>query len=410
MIKQSIVGLLLLPLAVQAQEWPQFRGPEGQGLSKVTSAPVKWSDSSPNVKWKVAIDGLGWSSPVVQENHVWLTTATEGGKSLRAVCVDAAAGKILHNVEVFHVDSPGPKHGKNSFASPTPVLDKDRVYVHFGPNGTACLATDGKVLWKQQSLKYNPVHGAGSSPVLVGEALMFTCDGVESPYLIALDRKTGNPRWKAAREPNPDQKKFSFCTPLPIEVGKTIQVVSPFAGGVTSYDPATGRPIWYVRYANGYSVVPRPVYGHGMIYLSTGFDTPAILAIRVDGKGDVTESHVAWKLDKGAPRNSSPLLVGDELYIVSDQGVASCIEAKTGKVHWQERIGGNFSASPTFAAGNLYFVSEEGVTTVVKPGTTFTQVAKNELKAKTFASPAPIEGAMFFRTEKELLRIEAESK
>jgi len=409
MIKTAIV-CLLLQVSVHAQDWPQFRGPEGQGLSKVASAPVKWSDSSPNVKWKVAIDGLGWSSPVVQDNRVWMTTATEGGKSLRAICVDAAAGKILHNVEVFRLESPGPKHGKNSFASPTPVLDKDRVYVHFGPNGTACLATDGKVLWKQQSLKYNPVHGAGSSPVLVGEALLFTCDGVESPYLIALDRKTGNPRWKAAREPNPDQKKFSFCTPLPIEVGKTIQVVSPFAGGVTSYDPATGRPIWHVRYVNGYSVVPRPVYGHGMIYLSTGFDTPTMLAIKVDGKGDVTETHVAWKLDKGAPRNSSPLLVGEELYIVSDQGVATCIEAKTGKVHWQERIGGNFSASPVFVAGNLYFLSEEGVTTVVKPGTTFTQVAKNELKAKTFASPAPIEGAMFFRTEKELLRIEAETK
>jgi outer membrane protein assembly factor BamB len=409
MIKRSLVWLLL-PLIVEAQDWPQFRGPEGQGLSTVTAAPVKWSESSPNIKWKVTLDGQGWSSPVVEGAQVWLTTATEGGKSLRAICVDSAAGKILHNVEVFHVESPGPKHGKNSFASPTPVLDKDRVYVHFGPNGTACLATDGKILWKQQSLKYNPVHGAGSSPVLVGEALLFTCDGLESPYLIALDRKTGNPRWKAPREANPDQKKFSFCTPLAIEVGKTLQVVSPFAGGVTSYDPATGRPIWYVRYVNGYSVVPRPVYGHGMVFLSTGFDTPSMLAIKADGKGDVTETHVAWKLDKGAPRNASPLLVGDDLYIVSDQGVATCIEAKTGKVRWQERIGGNFSASPTFVAGNIYFVSEEGVTTVVKPGTAFTQVAKNELKAKTFASPAPIQGAMFFRTEKELLRIEAETK
>lgn len=409
MIQRSMICLLLLPLVVQAQDWPQFRGPEGQGLSKVTAAPVKWSDSSPNVKWKVAIDGKGWSSPVILDKHLWMTTATDGGKSLRAVCVDAEAGKILHNVEVFKLDSPGPIHQKNSHASPTPVLDKDRVYVHFGTTGTACLSAEGKILWKQ-TLKYVPVHGGGSSPALVGENLILSCDGAESPFLISLDRKTGQQRWRAAREPNPDPKKFSFCTPLPIEVGKTIQVVSPFAGGVTSYDPATGRPIWYVRYVNGYSVVPRPVYGHGMVFMSTGFDTPTILAIKADGKGDVTETHVAWKLDKGAPRNSSPLLVGDELYIVSDQGIATCIEAKTGKVHWQERIGGNFSASPVFVAGNLYFLSEEGVTTVVKPGTTFTSVAKNELKAKTFASPAPIEGAMFFRTEKELLRIEAEAK
>lgn len=409
MIQRSMICLLLLPLVVQAQDWPQFRGPEGQGLSKVTAAPIKWSDSSPNVKWKVAIDGKGWSSPVILDKHLWMTTATDGGKSLRAVCVDAEAGKILHNVEVFKLDSPGPIHQKNSHASPTPVLDKDRVYVHFGTTGTACLSAEGKILWKQ-TLKYVPVHGGGSSPALVGENLILSCDGAESPFLISLDRKTGQQRWRAAREPNPDPKKFSFCTPLPIEVGKTIQVVSPFAGGVTSYDPATGRPIWYVRYVNGYSVVPRPVYGHGMVFMSTGFDTPTILAIKADGKGDVTETHVAWKLDKGAPRNSSPLLVGDELYIVSDQGIATCIEAKTGKVHWQERIGGNFSASPVFVAGNLYFLSEEGVTTVVKPGTTFTSVAKNELKAKTFASPAPIEGAMFFRTEKELLRIEAEAK
>lgn len=409
MIQRSIVWLLL-PLVVEAQDWPQFRGPEGQGLSKVTSAPTKWSDSSPNVRWKTAIEGLGWSSPVVAEGKVWLTTATEGGKSLRAICVDAASGKILHNVEVFKVDSPGPAHKKNSYASPTPVIDKDRVYVHFGPNGTACLTTEGKVVWKQQGLRYNPVHGAGSSPVLVGEALLFTCDGVESPYLAALDRKTGNPRWKAAREPNPDPKKFSFCTPLPIEVGKTVQVVSPFAGGVTSYDPATGRPIWYVRYANGYSVVPRPVYGHGLVFLSTGFDKPTVLAIKADGKGDVTETHVVWRLEKGAPLDPSPLLVGDELYLVSDQGVASCVEAPTGKVHWQERIGGAHSASPVYAAGNVYFLSEDGSATVVKADKTFTQVAKNELKARTFASPAPIEGAMFFRTEKELLRIEAEAK
>ena len=376
----------------------------------MTLAPVKWAETSENIKWKLPIDGLGWSSPVILEKHLWLTTATEGGKSLRAICVDAAAGKILHNVEVFKNDNPGPAHKKNSYASPTPVIDKDRVYVHFGPNGTAALNPEGKVLWKQQGLKYNPVHGAGSSPVLVGENLLFTCDGVDSPYLVALDRKSGNVKWKAPREPNPDAKKFSFCTPLPIEVGKTLQVVSPFAGGVTSYDPASGRSIWHVRYPNGYSVVPRPVYGHGLVYLSTGFDTPTMLAIRVDGKGDVTDTHVAWKQDKGAPRNSSPLLVGDELYFVSDAGVASCVDAKTGKQLWQERVGSAFSASPVLAGGNIYFLGEDGATSIVKADKTFTLVGKNDLKARTLASPAPIEGAMFFRTEKELLRIDAETK
>ena len=400
---------VLLLAALLAQDWPQFRGPEGQGLSKVTTAPLKWSESSENIKWKLPIEGLGWSSPVILGTQLWLTTATEGGKSLRAICVDASAGKILHNVEVFRVETPGPSHKKNSFASPTPVLDKDRVYVHFGSNGTACLSSDGKILWKQV-LKYNPVHGCGSSPALVGDLLVISCDGVADPFLIALDRRTGSPRWKTPRDPSNEPKKFSFCTPLPIEVGKSLEVVSPYAGGVTSYDPASGRPIWTVKYPGGYSIVPRPVYGQGLVYLSTGFDRPTLLAIKVDGKGDVTDTHVVWKLEKGAPLDPSPLLVGDELYVVSDQGVASCVDARTGKLHWQERLGGAYSASPLYSAGKIYFQTEDGVTFVVKADRTYTPLAKNEIKGRTFASPAPIEGALFLRSDTQLYRIEAESK
>jgi len=254
------------------------------------------------------------------------------------------------------------------------------------------------------------VHGCGSSPALVGDLLIISCDGVSDPFLIALDRKTGATRWRMAREANTEPKKFAFCTPLPIEIGKSIQVVSPYAGGVTSYDPATGRPIWHVKYPGGYSIVPRPVYGHGLVFLSTGFDRPTVLAIKADGKGDVTDTHVAWKLEKGAPLDPSPLLVGDELYLVSDQGVASCVDAKSGKVHWQERLGGAFSASPLFAAGNIYFQTEDGVTFVVKAEKTYTQVAKNEIKGRTFASPTPIEGALFLRSDTQLYRIEAEGK
>jgi outer membrane protein assembly factor BamB len=409
-MRSAVLALLLgFSLPAFGQDWPQFRGPGGQGLSTVALAPLKWSEGSENIRWKCAIDGLGWSSPVILDKTLWMTTATDGGKSLRAIAVDAAAGNVVHNVEVFRLETLGPSHKKNSFASPTPILDKDRVYVHFGSNGTACLSSDGKLLWKQV-LKYSPVHGCGSSPALVGDLLIISCDGVADPFLVALDRKTGAVRWKTPREASNEPKKFAFCTPLPIEVGKSVQVVSPYAGGVSSYDPATGRAIWHVRYPGGYSIVPRPVYGHGMVFLSTGFDRPTLLAIKVDGKGDVTETHVAWKLEKGAPLDPSPLLVGDELYVVSDQGIASCVDAKSGKVHWQERIGGSYSASPLHAAGHVYFLSEEGTTTVLKAGTTFISVAKNELKGRTFASIAPIEGAFFLRSDTQLYRIQAEAK
>jgi len=402
----NTVAIVLLALA---QDWPQFRGPDGQGHAKTTVAPQKWADGSDNIKWTTAIDGLGWSSPVVGDGKIWLTSATDGNKSLRAVCVDAMTGKVLHNVEVFKVDSPGPAHKKNSYASPTPILDKDRVYVHFGSNGTAALTSEGKVLWKQ-ILKYNPVHGAGGSPVLVGENLIFSCDGADNPFVVALDRKSGAIRWKTPRDNASEPKKFAFCTPLAIEVGKSMQVIVPGAGAVQSLDPASGRVIWTARYPGGYSVVPRPVYGQGMVFFSSGFDRPVLLAVRVDGKGDVTDTHIAWRLEKGAPLDPSPLLVDDELYLISDQGIASCVDAKSGKPYWQERIGGAYSSSPVHVGGLIYFTSEDGATTIVKADKTFTKVASNQVKGKTFASVAPIEGALFLRTDTHLMRIEPEAK
>lgn len=404
-------AMLLLASAIAwGQDWPQFRGPDGQGHSAVVSLPVTWGDTSKNIKWRVPVDGLGWSSPVVAGEHLWLTTATEGGKSLRALCLEVGTGQVVHNVEVFHVDAPGHLQSKNSYASPTPILEKDRVYVHFGTYGTACLTDKGALVWKQV-VKWNDVHGPGGSPALVGDHLIFTADGLDAPFVIALDKKTGTMRWKTPRDTGDEPKKFAFCTPLAIEVGKTQQVVCPGAGGVTSYDPATGKGIWTVKYPRGYSVVPRPVYGHGLVYLSSGFDRPAFLAIRPDGKGDVTETHVAWKYAaRAAPKSPSPLLVGDELYLVSDDGFAACLDARTGRVHWEERLGGNYSASPLNAAGMIYFQTETGVTHVIKSGTTFARIAKNEVKGRTLATLTPIEGTIFLRTDTQLLRIEAEPK
>ncbi len=394
---------MLLALALALQDWPQFRGPDGQGHAEISRLPLKWSEAT-SFAWKTPLPGLGWSSPVVADGKIWITTATEEGKSLRALCLDATSGKILQDVEVFKLPAAGRIHQKNSHASPTPILEADRVYVHFGAGGTACLTSGGAVVWRQQ-LKYSPVHGSGGSPALWKDLLLISCDGAGDPFVVALDKKTGQLKWRTSREPNDYPKKFAFSTPLVIEVNGAAQAVSTGASGATAYDPASGRPIWRVRYAEGYSNVPRPVYGHGLVFLATGYDKPTLIAVRPDGKGDVTDTHVAWRLDRNAPNNPSPLLVGEELYLVSDGGIASCLDARTGQQHWRERLGGTFSASPLHAAGRIYFLDEAGATTVVKPGKTFETLARNELKARTLASPAPLEGALLLRTDKFLYRI-----
>ncbi len=408
-MKTPLAALVWLcaPAAAAAQDWPQFRGPDGQGRSGVARAPLKWSDTSANITWKAPIEGLGWSSPVLLDGRIWLTTATEAGLCLRAVCFDAKTGRELQNVELFRRAQAPHIQSKNSHASPTPILDGDRVYVHFGTHGTACLSREGKVLWRQE-LRYQDVHGSGGSPVLERDLLIFSCDGSDQQFVVALDRDTGKIRWKAARPENTYFKKFAFSTPLVIDAGGARQVVSPGASGVSGYDAATGRALWHVKYVGGYSTVPRPVFGHGLIFLATGFDTPGFLAIRAGGQGDVTDTHVAWRLGPGAPLTPSALLVGEELYLVSDQGIATCLEARTGKVHWQERLGGTFSASPLLAAGRIYLQDEKGGTTVLKPGKVYSLLQKNQVKGRTFASPAPIEGAFFLRTDTHLLRIEAE--
>ena len=404
-----IVVLFCTALAVAADAWPEFRGPAGQGHYDKGSLPIEWSKTK-NVAWVQTIPGAGWSSPVVGDNRVYLTTGVpiSGTKdtSLRTVCLDAKEGKILWSEEVFKEDgakAPG-IHGKNSHASPTPILHGDRLYVHFGHEGTACLDLNGKVLWRQTSLRYQPVHGNGGTPIIVDDLLVFSIDGADKQMLVALNLKTGDVRWKTDRKTKA-AKKFSFHTPLLIDVDGKKQIVSAGSEMIGGYDAKTGEEIWRVRHT-GYSVIPRPVYGHGLVFIATSYDTPSLLAIRPNGKGDVTETHVAWKMKKGAPHTPSPLLVGDELYVVADNGLASCVDAKTGTVHWQEKLGGAFSASPLYADGKIYFQSEEGVGTVIKAGKQYEMIAKNDLEERSLASYAAANGALFIRTEEHLYRIE----
>jgi outer membrane protein assembly factor BamB len=361
--------------------------------------PLTWSEKE-NIAWKVPIPGLGWSSPVVQGSQIWLTTADDEGHSLRAICLDRSSGKVVHNVEVFHKDDPGPIHSKNSHASPTPVIDGDRVFVHFGAHGTACLTTAGKIVWRNNELKYEHKHGPAGSPVVFEDLLLLSCDGTDVQFVVALDKRTGKIRWKKDRAGG-----MSYSTPLLQSVDGQIQLISTGTDKAIAYDPRTGREIWSITY-DGYSLVPRPVVGHGLVFLCTGYNTPWLYAVKLGGKGDVTESHIVWKQKKGAPHNPSPILVGDELFFVSDKGVASCVEAETGKEIWQERLGGGFSASPTLADGRIYFLNEEGLTTVVAPEREYKELASNQLDGRTLASPAFVDGVIFLRTDKNLYRIE----
>ncbi len=403
----SVRVLLVLALTLvcgrgAAAQWPEFRGPLAQGHSSERGLPVEWSESK-NVAWKVPVAGLGWSSPVVANGRVWLTTAVEQrGISLRAIAFDAATGTELVNVEVFKIPADRRDiNPKNSWASPSPVIDGDRIYVHFGADGTAALSPAGDIIWKNR-FEYQSQHGAGGSPIVYGDLLIFSCDGSDAAFVIALDKRTGKTKWKTNRGFPADQ---AYTTPLVIRVGDSDQLISVGAFRVRAYDPLTGKEIWRVRYDEGFSNVPRPVFGHGLVFITTGFQQPELLAIRPDGRGDVTRTHIAWSLKRGAPLTPSPIIVGDELYIVNDGGIASCIDARTGNVIWQSRLGGTYSASPVFADGRLYFPAEQGVTTVIAPGKEARRVATNTLEGGLLASMAVAGGSFYLRTDSALYRI-----
>ncbi len=407
-MRRFVISLVSAAAAVFAQDWPEFRGPGGQGISAATGLPSEWSEKK-NIAWKTPVAGRGWSSPVIAAGKIWLTTAADvegkpSARSLRLLAFDESTGKQIRDIAIFELDNAGKQHAKNSFASPTPILDKASgfVFVHFGVLGTAAVrAETGEIAWKVTLPTYEHVHGGGGSPVVWRDLLIVACDGVDTQYVVALEKTTGKVRWRKDRPAG----NMAFSTPLIIEAAGKTQLISPSAHRTISYDPATGAEFWRVEYGDGFSNVPRPVFAHGFVYLCTGFYKPQLLAVRPDGAGNVTETHIAWRADRGVPLTPSPIVAGNEIMMVSDNGILSNLDARTGKLNYQERLGSSFSASPLLAGGHLYWPSEDGVTTVIEPGREFRKLATNAVEGQTFASLAVSGKSLILRSSTHLYRI-----
>jgi outer membrane protein assembly factor BamB len=413
------VLLLFFGLFAQAADnWPQFRGPDGDGHSDARDLPLNWSETK-NIVWKTAIHDRGWSSPVIYGKQIWLTTASPDGRKLYALCLDRDTGKIIHDLKLFDVAEPQYAHPFNTYASPTPVIEQGRVYVTFGSPGTACIDTATfKVLWERRDIECNHFRGSGSSPILFRNLLIMHFDGSDRQFVMALDKRSGMTVWQTTRsidfqdldkngKPAADgDLRKAFSTPHVALIGGRWELISLGAKAAYSYDPLTGKELWRVEERAQHSASTRPVIGHGMIFYPTGFSTGQLLAVKTGGNGLITDTHVVWRVKRGVSNKPSILLIDDLIYMIGDTGIASCVEAKTGEVVWQKRLGGEYSASPVYADGKIWMFSEDGKTTAIKPGRTFELLAENQLDDGFLASPAIAGKAFYLRTRTHLYRIE----
>ncbi len=408
-------------------DWPQFRGPLGTGHSPSKNLPTRWGGFLNPFAWQTSIPGRGWSSPIVIENRVWLTAAestampesetiarlTDGEtgvadfKAHRSVAffaieLDLGNGKILRKIELFSVDQPPPIHATNSYASPTPTSDGERLYCHFGSLGTVALKlSSGTILWKR-SFAVDDITGSGSSPILVGDRLIVACDGANEQFVLALDKQTGTVLWKTARptiDATESFKRRAFSTPLVIDYQGRTHLISPTAQWLVSYNPETGEEWWRCKTAIGYSVIPQPAFSDGLVYTCSGYMKPELWAIRADGSGDVSATHVAWKHTRQAPEIASPIVIDDALYFVSSSGVLTCLQATNGHPRWQHRLDGSYASSPLFADGKLYMTNQSGLTTVVEPGRGYLEMAQNQTLGETMASMAVSGESLLLRTD-----------
>jgi outer membrane protein assembly factor BamB len=432
---RRILLLLVVALATQSPtlaqrsqqapraQWPQFRGPDGLGVASDPGAlPLTWAEDR-NVRWKTPIHGRAWSSPVVLGDQIWLTSATEDGRQLFAIAVDRRTGKILRDLKVFDVAVPQYAHPFNTYASPTPVIEPGRVYVTFGSPGTAAIETaSGKVLWERRDFECNHFRGAGSSPILFDNLLIMHFDGSDHQFLVALDKRTGKTVWRTERSvdfqdlaPNGKPKadgdfRKGFATPHVIDVGGRPVLISMGSKATYGYDVRTGEELWKIVERGSHSPSTRPVPGFGMVFVPTGFDGSQLLAIRPDGKGDVTASHVAWRVTRGVPQKPSILLVNDLIIMVNDTGIVSAVDPKSGEVVGRGRIEGTYSASPIAIGNRVYAFNEDGKTTVFEASRELNVLGESTLADGFMSSPAIDGNALILRTKTHLYRIEEAGK
>jgi outer membrane protein assembly factor BamB len=408
----GILQLVMISQFVWAGEnWPSFRGPSNDGISDATDLPVEWSESK-KILWKTAIHDRGWSTPVIWENQIWVTTAKEDGHNLYAVSVDFESGKIIHDKLVFDVKDPQGKHDFNSYATPTPVIEEGRIYVHYGTHGTACLDTEsGKILWKREDLNCNHVQGPASSPFIYKHLLIVHVEGDDVQYVVALDKTTGKTVWKTDRPKELYEKAIplyrkGYSSPIIIRVNGKDQLISVGAQTCHAYDPLTGEEIWYIYYGTD-STISAPIWDGELVYVITGFQNPSpeLWAVRPTGRGDVTESHIVWKVKERVPIESSTVIIDGLIYMVNDKGKVSCIDARTGQFVWQDKLKGNFGASPVYADGHIYFSNKKGETTVIQEGRDYKILSSNQLDEGFMASPSIKGNSIILRTKTHLYRI-----
>jgi len=400
----------------QHNSWTHFRGNNLDGVAVVNQAPVKWKSDS-NIVWKTEIHDKGWSSPVVYDNQIWMTTASDNGKQMYALAVDHKTGEILHDILLFTPDSIYRKHNINSYATPTPCIEQGFVYVNFGRYGTACLNTNnGKTVWQRTDIEFLDIQGPGSSLMLYKNLLILHCEGTHKQQILALDKSTGKTVWQTERPKDiydslePIGKK-AYVTPIIINVNGKDQLISNGSAVCIAYDPNTGEEIW--RVVGGIdSTISMPFEEDGIVFFYTGFkinDTDEkyaeLLAVTPNGWGDVTDTHILWRMETPILQLLTPIVKDGLIYTIDTKSIMMCIEAKTGDVIWSKRVRGKFNASPIYANGNIYFSSTNGDIIVIQEGRQLNIIAENELEGEIWATPVVLNGNILIRTSKYLYKI-----